>query len=85
MDWKEVFLLLVKAARKTCEADTVLRHIGYGDTPYCEIYGFLTDAVYALLGEHTDEFSDSITFAAMSPSVLSDEERATMLVQAVAR
>ena len=75
-------LRLVRTARKAFEADARLREIGYETTPYWDIYCEVSDAIYDMLGENTETFDSSITYAVLNAETLNDEQRVLILISA---
>lgn len=49
------------------------------DTPYHEIYGDLADAIYYLIGEHIEPFSESVTHCVLSSDILLEERAVSIL------
>lgn len=77
---RDALLRMVTTARflkKMAEAYTVL---GLDDNPHHEAYGDLMDAIYYLVGEHTEEFDKSVTWIAMNAPFLTDERRTELLI-----
>ena len=63
--------------KKMAEAYTVL---GLDDNPHHEAYGDMMDAIYYLIGEHTEEFDKSVTYLAINAPILTDERRTELLL-----
>ena len=57
---------IIMAGRTAKQTDDTLRELGYGATPYFQIYGHITDALYALFNEHTETFDQSFTCRLMN-------------------
>lgn len=77
---RDALLRMVTTARflkKMAEAYTVL---GLDDNPHHNAYGDLMDAIYYLIGEHTEEFNKSVTYLAINAPILTDERRAELLL-----
>lgn len=53
--------------------------VGLDSNTLFEAKAELTEAVYQLLGEHVDEFSESVTYAALNAPILTDERKAKIL------
>lgn len=81
MDKKRVLTHLVKAGRDTLHMESTLKSIGYDCTPYIDLFGEIADAVYEMLGEETETFDESITYAAMHDIYTSDEICAERLAE----
>ena len=78
-EMKDVFLRLVKAGLETKKLQEAYANAGIDDNMLMDVYGNILEAIYALLGEHTEEFADSVTHIVMTAPILSDERRAKML------
>lgn len=79
MDTKSVLTHLIRAGRDAIHMEKTLNDIGYKETPYFNLYGEITDAVYAMLGEDTDSISESVAYSAMHDIYTSDEQCAEQL------
>ena len=75
---KDALLRMVKAARIANEMDGHLCRWG-GDNPYRELYCLMFDAIYHLIGEHTDKMEESVTHKMLTAPFLDDERRAACL------
>lgn len=73
MNIKKVLTHLIRAGRDALHLEESLKEFGYGDTPYYNLYGEISEAVYAMLGEETDTIDESITAKAMNDYCTSDE------------
>ena len=73
MNTKQVLTHLIRAGRDAMHLEKTLENLGYKETPYFHLYGEICDAVYCLLGENTDAFDESETYAAMHDIFTSDE------------
>ena len=82
METKEALTRMVKAGRIALTTDNGLRALGYDDTPYYAIYGAIADAVYILIGEITDTFTDSVTRLALESPDMTDSQRVSLLMSA---
>lgn len=79
---RDALLRMVKTAmflKKMSEAYTVL---GLDDNPHHEAFGDQCDAIYYLVGEHTEEFDKSVTWIAVNAPFLTDERRVELLMSA---
>ena len=83
MDSKKVLTHLIRAGRDARNLENVLSTLGYNETPYFNLYGDITEAMYTLLGENTESFDESITYAVMNDPLTSDEACAEELAQLV--
>lgn len=77
---EDALLRMVKAGLETAEMQKNYLDVGLDDGPLFEIYGNILEGIYALIGEHTEEFSDSVTHLVMSVPYLTAERRAKMLM-----
>ena len=80
MNEKRVLTHLVKAARDAIHMERVLKEIGYKETPYFGLYGEIADAMYCLIGEETETFTESETHNAINDTYTPDEECAERLM-----
>lgn len=76
---EKLLMHMVRAAMLAGRMDEELRKLGYGDTPYWNIYGEMTDAIYELLEEQTETFEQSVTHAVLKAETLTDEQRVLVL------
>ena len=85
MDMKDAFLRIAKAERNITLVLNALENAGCSATPLSEAHGFLTDAVYVLVGEKMEmahEFGDTVAYKVMNSTDFSDDEKAEMLMKA---
>lgn len=80
MDMKKTITHLIKAGRDAMHLDSTLGNIGYDGTPYFNLYGDICEALYAMLGEDTDSFEQSETYAVMHDCLMPDEMCADQLL-----
>jgi len=73
MKVKRALTHLLKAGRDALHLEKTLTDLGYGNTPYFNLYGEIADAMYCILGEDTDTFEDSATYNAMHDIYTPDE------------
>jgi hypothetical protein len=71
---------MVRAALETKKMQEHYLSVGLDDSALFEIYGLILDAIYDLLGEHTDAFEEAVTSIVMSAPLLSEERRVKMLM-----
>ena len=83
MDSKKILTHLIRAGRDALNLENMLTTIGYKETPYFNLYGDISEAVYTLLGEQTESIDESITHAVMRDPLMSDEDCATELAPLV--
>lgn len=77
---RDALLRMVKTAmflKKMAEAYTTL---GLDDNPHHEAYGDMCDAIYDIVGEHTEEFDKSVTWIAVNAPFLTEERRTELLM-----
>ena len=74
MDTKVVLTHLIKAGRDALHMEESLKKLGYAETPYYDLYGEISEAIYCILGEDTDTFDESSTYAAIHDYFLTDEQ-----------
>lgn len=79
---REALLLMVKTGMMAKELDGKMLELGYSCTPYSVIYGRIADAMYALIGEKTETFDESVTYTALNAPYLCDSRRADILMYA---
>lgn len=73
MDAKKVLTHLIRAGRDAIHLEKTLTEIGYKETPYFNLYGEITDAIYGILDEHTDTIDESKAYAAVHDIYTPDE------------
>ena len=83
MNAKNVLTHLVRAGRDALHMEETLKQLGYKETPYFNLYGEITDAIYALLDEQTDTIEESKAYAAVHDIYTPDEVCAEELAQFV--
>lgn len=83
MDSKKILTHLIRAGRNAQNMENILHSFGYKETPYFDLYGDIAEAIYALLGEQTDSFDESVTYAIMNDPITSDEDCAEHLAPMV--
>lgn len=73
MNTKSVLTHLIRAGRDALHLEKTLAEIGYKETPYFNLYGDITDAIYSILDEHTDTIEESKAYAAIHDPFTPDE------------
>ena len=73
MNTKSVLTHLIRAGRDALHLEKTLTEIGYKETPYFNLYGDITDAIYGILDEHTDTIEESMAYAAIHDPFTPDE------------
>lgn len=83
MDAKKVLTHLIRAARDAIHLERTLDDLGYKETPYYDLYGEISEAIYGIVGEDTEEFDESVTYNVLhdqfTPDELSAEQLASMI------
>lgn len=76
--------MMVKTWTKFHKAEEALKNagIGYEDSFIGDMAGNIADAIYDLVGEHTEKFEDSATFTALTAPHLCEERRVALLMYA---
>ena len=77
---KEAMRNLVSAYREAKDIDNGLEKLGFHATPCFNIAGRIADAIYAILGEDTQSFDESITAVTLENTDLSPIECADVFV-----
>ena len=78
---KRALTHLVKAGRDALHLEKTLTQLGYKDTPYFNLYGEISEAMYCILEEDTDSFEESETYNAMHDIYTPDETCAEQLAE----
>ena len=73
MNTKSVLTHMIRAGRDALHLEKTLTDIGYKETPYFNLYGEITDAIYALLDEQTDTIEESKAYSAVHDIYTPDE------------
>ena len=76
---KDALLRLVKAGRTAKTMQEAFVTVGLKDNALFDIYGNILDAIYAIVGERTETFEESVTHLAMTAPILTDERRMELL------
>lgn len=82
MNIESVLTELVEAGMLAKKMDNALHDAGFDGSPYFSIYGNIADAIYKLIGEHTETFDESITAHVLNPITLSTKEAVSILLKA---
>lgn len=78
---KDAFLRMVRAARKIDKlGDAYLKADVDNGNVLMDAYGDIADAIYCIVGEHTEDFESSVTYTALTAPILTDERRALILL-----
>ena len=73
MNTTSVLTHLIRAGRDALHLEKTLTEIGYKETPYFNLYGDITDAIYGILDEQTDTIEESKAYAAIHDIYTPDE------------
>ena len=73
MNTTQILTHLIRAGRDALHLEKTLNSLGYRETPYFNLYGEITDAIYGILGEETDTVEDSLAHAALNDCLTPDE------------
>ena len=73
MNTTSVLTHLIRAGRDALHFEKTLTDIGYAQTPYFNLYGEITDAIYGILEEQTDTIEESKAYAAVHDIYTPDE------------
>jgi hypothetical protein len=76
---KDALLRMVRSYRMVSELLDAYVKIGLVSETLQDAQGEIAEAVYQLLGEHTETFKDSVTCAVLVAPIMSDERKATIL------
>lgn len=82
---KSALLGMVNAATLAKKMDKGMVELGYSETPYATLYADISDAIYQMIGEHTDRFEDSVTYTMLTAPYLDNERRAASLAYVYAK
>lgn len=77
---RDALLRLVRAGMAAKRMQEAFLNGGLNDNPLFQIYGDIADAIYCLIGEHTDTFEESTTHLALTVPALDDEHRVRVLM-----
>ena len=83
MNTTSVLTHLIRAGRDALHLEKTLTDIGYTQTPYFNLYGDITDAIYGILDEQTDTIEESKAYAAIHDIYTPDEVCAAELASFV--
>ena len=79
---RDALLRMVRTALFLKKMAGAYTTIGLDDNPHLQAYGDMCDAIYYLVREHTEEFTESVTHLVLNAPFLSDERRAEILMSA---
>ena len=81
MNTQSVLTHLIRAGRDALHLEKTLTDIGYKETPYFNLYGEITDAIYGILDEDTETIEQSKAYAAIHDCFVPDETCAEELAE----
>ena len=76
---KDSLLGFVEAAFELKKCSDAMDACGYPDNPFFDNYANVADAIYKLIGEHSETWESSVTYLTLSAPYLTNERRAEML------
>ena len=82
---KDALLRLVHAGLETKKMQEAYLTVGLDDNKLFDVYGSILDAIYNIVGEHTETFEESVTYISMTAPILTEERRWKMLVAEYAK
>lgn len=77
---KDALLRMVRAGRKAERMLDAYLEVGLNENTINEVYGHILDAIYNLIGEHTNDIESSVTHLAMTTPLLTDDRRVEILM-----
>ena len=77
---QDALLRMVRAGMAAKKLQETYLKNGLDDNPLLQIYGDVADAIYILIGEHTETFDESTTKCALTVPALDDEHRVKVLM-----
>ena len=78
---RDALLRMVNAGLKVKKMQQAYANVGLDDNVLFDAYGDICSAIYSLIGEHTEEFKDSVTDIAMNTaSFVTVDRRVKMLM-----
>ena len=76
---KDALMRIINVAIEAKNIDEELSKHGYPDSPYAKFFGELAEGLYILVGEHSETFEESSTYAVMTAPFMDSERRAACL------
>lgn len=76
---KDALLREVDVCREMLKLHDAMASCGYLENPYWDTFSTSADAIYKLIGEHTETFEESITYLVLTAPYLTNGRRAEML------
>lgn len=80
MNITEALENMVDVAIRSMQMDNAMCNMGYEENPYGDIYVCAFDAIYHLIGERTEEVTDSLTYTVLNDPELTNPERVDILL-----
>lgn len=84
MEIKKVLDKLVSVASESLTLEQGLNELGYVGSPYWNIFCNVSDVIYHILEENTEDFCDSMTWKVLNDELLTHEDEVKIFVQAYA-
>ena len=72
---------MVRVARNACQISEYMSGLGFGDDPYFSLMADAADAVYYLVGEHTERFDQSVTYQIVHDKSMPDDACVRLLMK----
>ena len=76
---KDALLREVDVCREMLKLHDAMASCGYLENPYWDTFSTSADAIYKLIGEHTETFEESITYLVLTAPYLTNQRRTEML------
>lgn len=77
---EDALLRMVKAAMKAKKLMDSYVKVGLEDNELFQVYGDIAESIYKLIGEHTENFDDSVTVRALTVPGFDLEHRVRLLM-----
>ena len=77
---RDALLRMVRSGLEVKSLQETYLKVGLDDGPLFGVFGDICDAIYYLIGEHKEQFTDSLTYLVMNAPILSEERRVEMLM-----
>ena len=76
---KDALFREVDVCREMLKLHDAMASCGYPENPFWDNFSTASDAIYKLIGEHTETFEESVTYLVLTAPYLTNERRAEML------
>ena len=77
---RDALLRMVRAARDSKRLQEAFLDVGLKDNMIFNIYGDIAEAIYKLIGEHTESIEESVTNLVLTTPLLTEDRRVEMLI-----